>query len=250
MPRPQVANWRRLGRCGSPPATSRRRAAIAAGRGGQATWTPRWPALVSRAPRWHRGLHRHMGHHGNGRVGRDGSRSRPWQPPVGGRRGGSRGSDGRGLPAASNELGSPGAAGARSVAVARATPGVRIVAIAASALAGMPGVAFVTGLAVGNALFISAHFGLGYLVGEPIVQALGGALGPIAIVAVLLLGLRRHRLDHHRSTSTRGRPSPAARRRRRLGRCLLSRMPDAGRRRRPPTESQDPGRSRPLRRSS
>lgn len=76
--------------------------------------------------------------------------------------------------------------GARSVAVARSTPGVRIVAIAASALASVPAVAFVTGLAVGNALFIGAHFGLGYTLGEPVVTAVGGALGPLAIVAVSL----------------------------------------------------------------
>jgi membrane protein DedA with SNARE-associated domain len=76
--------------------------------------------------------------------------------------------------------------GARSVAVARSTPGVRIVAIAASALAGVAPVAFAAGLAVGNALFISAHFGLGYLVGEPVLQAVGGALGPLAIGAVAL----------------------------------------------------------------
>ena len=74
--------------------------------------------------------------------------------------------------------------GARSVAVARSTPGVRIVAIAASALAGIPAVAFVVGLAIGNALFISAHFALGYLVGEPVVTLVGGALGPLAIAAV------------------------------------------------------------------
>lgn len=74
--------------------------------------------------------------------------------------------------------------GARSVAVARSTPGVRIVAIAASALAGIPAVAFVAGLAIGNALFISAHFALGYLVGEPVVTLVGGALGPLAIAAV------------------------------------------------------------------
>ncbi len=37
--------------------------------------------------------------------------------------------------------------GARSVAIARSTPGVRIVAIAASALAGVPAAAFVAGLA-------------------------------------------------------------------------------------------------------
>ena len=59
--------------------------------------------------------------------------------------------------------------GARSVAVARSTPGVRIVAIAASAIAGVPAVAFVAGLAVGNALFIAAHFALGYVLGEPVV---------------------------------------------------------------------------------
>jgi membrane protein DedA with SNARE-associated domain len=79
--------------------------------------------------------------------------------------------------------------GARSVAVARSTPGVRIVAIAASALAGIPAVAFVSGLAVGNALFITAHFGLGYVVGEPVVAAVGGALGPLAVAAVGLAAI-------------------------------------------------------------
>lgn len=79
--------------------------------------------------------------------------------------------------------------GARSVAIARSTPGVRIVAIAASAIAGIPAAAFVAGLAVGNALFIGAHFALGYLVGEPIVAAVGGALGPLAIGAVGLAAI-------------------------------------------------------------
>ena len=74
--------------------------------------------------------------------------------------------------------------GTRSVAVARSTPGVRIVAIAASALAGIPAAAFAAGLAIGNALFISAHFGLGYVLGEPVVTAVGGALGPLAVAAV------------------------------------------------------------------
>jgi membrane-associated protein len=76
--------------------------------------------------------------------------------------------------------------GAKSVALARSTPGVRIVAIAASALAGVPAVAFVTGLAVGNALFISVHFGLGYAIGEPVVALVGGALGTLAIAVVVL----------------------------------------------------------------
>jgi membrane protein DedA with SNARE-associated domain len=93
--------------------------------------------------------------------------------------------------------------GARSVAIARSTPGVRIVAIAASALAGIPAAAFVIGLAIGNGLFIAAHFGLGYLIGEPVVAVVGGALGPLAIGAVglaligalgwYLLGRRRGR---------------------------------------------------------
>jgi membrane-associated protein len=79
--------------------------------------------------------------------------------------------------------------GTRSVAVARSTPGVRIVAIAASALAGIPAVAFVAGLAIGNALFISAHFALGFLVGEPVVALVGGALGPLAISAIALAAI-------------------------------------------------------------
>ena len=58
--------------------------------------------------------------------------------------------------------------GARSVAVARSTPGVRIIAVAASALAAIPATAFVLGLAIGNAVFITAHFGLGFVLGEPI----------------------------------------------------------------------------------
>lgn len=76
--------------------------------------------------------------------------------------------------------------GAGSVAVARMTPGVRILTIAASAIGGVPAGAFVTGLTIGNAVFISAHFGLGYLAGEPILAAVGGALAPIALGAVVL----------------------------------------------------------------
>jgi membrane-associated protein len=80
--------------------------------------------------------------------------------------------------------------GARSVALARSTPGVRIVTIAASALAGIPAPAFVAGLAVGNALFIGAHFALGYVVGEPVLAIVGGVLGPLAVafVALALIG--------------------------------------------------------------
>jgi membrane protein DedA with SNARE-associated domain len=95
--------------------------------------------------------------------------------------------------------------GARGVAIARSTPGLRIVAIAASALAGVPAAAFVAGLSIGNALFIAAHFGLGYLVGEPIVRAATGFLAPLAIgfVALAVMGgvgwylIRRRRPTDH-----------------------------------------------------
>jgi len=79
--------------------------------------------------------------------------------------------------------------GVRGVAVARMTPGVRIVAIAASALARVPAVAFVAGLAIGNGLFIAAHFGLGYLVGEPVLAVVGGGLGPLAIAGTGLAAI-------------------------------------------------------------
>jgi membrane-associated protein len=79
--------------------------------------------------------------------------------------------------------------GARSVAIARSTPGVRIVAIAASALAGVPSAAFAGGLALGNAVFIGAHFGLGYLIGPPIVATVGGALGTLAVGVVALAAI-------------------------------------------------------------
>ncbi len=75
-------------------------------------------------------------------------------------------------------------AGARGVAVARMTPGVRIVAIAASALAAVPAPAFLAGLIVGNGLFIAAHFGLGYLLGAPVLAVVGSALGRVAAIAL------------------------------------------------------------------
>jgi membrane protein DedA with SNARE-associated domain len=95
--------------------------------------------------------------------------------------------------------------GARGVAIARVTPGLRIVAIAASAIAGVPAAAFLAGLVVGNGVFIAAHFGLGYLVGEPVLAVVGGALGPLALLGIgvavigaigwLLLSRRRGRGD-------------------------------------------------------
>jgi len=61
------------------------------------------------------------------------------------------------------------------VALARMTPAVRIVAIASSAIAGVPARSFALGLIVGNAVFLTGHFLLGVVLGEPAVKLVGGA---------------------------------------------------------------------------
>lgn len=91
--------------------------------------------------------------------------------------------------------------GARGVAVARMTPGVRIAAIAAAGLAAMPYPAFLIGLVAGNGVFVAGHFGLGYLLGASAGGVMQGGLGMIAVVVagLALLGaigwmvLRRRR---------------------------------------------------------
>jgi membrane protein DedA with SNARE-associated domain len=80
--------------------------------------------------------------------------------------------------------------GARGVATARATPGVRVGAIAASGLAALPLPSFLVGLAVGNGLFVSAHFALGFVIGPPAIAAVTASSGPVlGIVALLLLSV-------------------------------------------------------------
>lgn len=79
--------------------------------------------------------------------------------------------------------------GARGVALARATPGLRVGAIAASAIADLRfGRAFLPGLVGGNTVFVGGHFALGYLIGPPalaLVTGLGGAGGPVLALVVL-----------------------------------------------------------------
>jgi membrane-associated protein len=81
--------------------------------------------------------------------------------------------------------------GARGVAVARMTPGVRVGAIAASGIADLPTVTFVRGLVMGNSVFVAAHFGLGFVLGASAgsaIAGLGGSVIPIAIgVAILAI---------------------------------------------------------------
>jgi membrane protein DedA with SNARE-associated domain len=78
--------------------------------------------------------------------------------------------------------------GARGVAVARMTPGVRIVAVAAAALAALPFARFLVGLAAGNAVFTSAHFALGFVVGRPALSV-AASLGTVLLAGVLLLAV-------------------------------------------------------------
>ena len=76
--------------------------------------------------------------------------------------------------------------GAPAVAVARMTPGVRIVAIASSAVAGVASTSFLAGLIVGNGVFLTGHFILGLVVGEPAVQLVAGAGTGLVIAGVAL----------------------------------------------------------------
>ena len=80
------------------------------------------------------------------------------------------------------------------------TPGVRVVTIAAAALAALEFARFALGLAVGNAIFVGGHFVLGLAVGKPalaIVSSSGGlvlvALGLLALGAAGWWAIRRRR---------------------------------------------------------
>jgi membrane protein DedA with SNARE-associated domain len=79
--------------------------------------------------------------------------------------------------------------GARGVALARVTPGVRVPAIAASGLAALPLPAFSGGLVVGNTVFVSAHFALGFALGAPAVALLEASGPAIAVVGVAVLAI-------------------------------------------------------------
>lgn len=100
------------------------------------------------------------------------------------------------------------ARGAAGVAIARMTPGLRIVTIPAAAVAAIAPSRFVAGLATGNSVFVGGHFALGAALGAPAIE-IAGSLGPAVIAAVVGLAIlgavgwvvlaRRHR-------ATAGRP--------------------------------------------
>jgi membrane protein DedA with SNARE-associated domain len=90
--------------------------------------------------------------------------------------------------------------GVRAVALARMTPGVRIAVIPAAALAAIPFLVFLPGIVAGNGVFVTAHFGLGFLLGnyahDLVQQATGPAIA-LGLLVVLAIGgwfvLRRRR---------------------------------------------------------
>ena len=104
--------------------------------------------------------------------------------------------------------------GAVGVAVARATPGVRVGATAASGLAALPFGAFLPGLVAGNTLFVGGHFALGYVAGPAalaVVAGTGGialAIGAFVVLAVLGAAawrvLRRRRAASLNASSAAG----------------------------------------------
>jgi membrane protein DedA with SNARE-associated domain len=80
-------------------------------------------------------------------------------------------------------------AGTRAVAVARMTPGVRIAVIPAAALAALPYTVFLAGIVAGNGVFVTAHFGAGYLLGNyarELVRQVSDAQGVIVIALIVL----------------------------------------------------------------
>ena len=76
--------------------------------------------------------------------------------------------------------------GARGVAIARTTPGVRVPAIAASGVAGLPMSAFAPGLVAGNTIFVGGHFALGFILGVPAVALVQRAAPALAIGALVV----------------------------------------------------------------
>lgn len=79
--------------------------------------------------------------------------------------------------------------GTRAVALARMTPGVRVAVIPATALATLPFPAFLAGIVAGNGVFVTAHFGLGFLFGayaQAAIERFGGYLGLVVAGLVVL----------------------------------------------------------------
>jgi membrane-associated protein len=95
--------------------------------------------------------------------------------------------------------------GAGAVALARMTPGVRIVAIAAAGLAAMPYTRFALGLSGGNTVFAGGHFVLGLAFGSAAASIAVGLFIPIvALVGLVIVGVVGWRLIARRRAGTTG----------------------------------------------
>jgi membrane protein DedA with SNARE-associated domain len=77
--------------------------------------------------------------------------------------------------------------GVRAVALARMTPGVRIAVVPAAAIATIPFLVFLPGVIAGNSVFVSAHFGLGFLFGNYAQDLVERASGPAILVVLLVM---------------------------------------------------------------
>jgi membrane protein DedA with SNARE-associated domain len=77
--------------------------------------------------------------------------------------------------------------GSGAIAVARMTPGVRIGVIPAAAIAALPFRVFLPGVVAGNAVFVAAHFGLGFIVGAYAKTIIAAATGPVLAIVVLVV---------------------------------------------------------------
>lgn len=82
-----------------------------------------------------------------------------------------------------------GRGGPAAVALAVATPGVRLAAIAGCGLVGIPARRFAPGLALGSALLLSFHFFVGYALGKLLAASAEAISQPAPLLGGALVGL-------------------------------------------------------------
>jgi membrane protein DedA with SNARE-associated domain len=78
-----------------------------------------------------------------------------------------------------------------SIGLTRMTPGLRIAVIPAAAIAGIPYLVFLAGIVIGNGVFVTAHFGLGFALGayaQDLVMRFGGIVLGIVVLVLLAIG--------------------------------------------------------------
>ena len=76
--------------------------------------------------------------------------------------------------------------GPRAIALARATPGLRVGVIAASGVADLSLRTFLVGFLVGNSVFVGGHFALGFVLGKPALGIASELGNPVVLVAILV----------------------------------------------------------------